>query len=414
MRIAIVYILIAITFFSCKTEKKKVEYKSGEWTFNECVQPIDAVLYSNYIVLLGNKTNLYYTSDIRFENPERIYKNTKFTVINYYTNELDTPFQNLINRNGISELYVKKDTLYAYDVFKKSWLQWNNKWIEKSPFDNKFYLEFEKSYIKSRCRLIYEDEKYFVYSYNKGEFGTGVFFLNKENGKLSGHTMICATSVFKDTNGYVVSGNTGFYKTMSQLIRVKNPDKLPIVPDNQIIYEKDTAKYNYQYQENLAEYLYSEILHKLPDSLQLKLQSIQKKIQGFNDREDPDFDKRIVFEKQIDTLFKFDNNLEYLFDNSYWYLDDETLCYATFLHNNKLLHILGDSILYVAEIKNNELIKQQDTIITNNLPPRYLISNWQINDKRLIVFNSNLRKDTCSVVNCLVIDNDNVKRYNFK
>ena len=158
MRIAIVYIFIAIIFFSCNTEKKKAEYKSGEWTFNECVQPIDAVLYSNYIVLLENKTNLYYTSDIRFENPERIYKNTKFTVINYYTNELDTLFQNLINRNGISELYVKKDTLYAFDVFKKSWLQWNNKWIEKSPFDNKFYLEFEKSYLNNHERYHQPDD----------------------------------------------------------------------------------------------------------------------------------------------------------------------------------------------------------------------------------------------------------------
>jgi len=414
VRIVIIYILIAITFFSCKPEIKKVEYKSGEWTFNECVQPIDAVLYSDFLILLENKTDLYYTSDIRFENPEKIYANTRFTVINYLTNEIDTAFQNLINRNGISKLYVKKDKLYAFDAFKKSWLQWNNKWIDKSPFDNKFYLEFEKSYLKSRCRLIYEDENYFVYSYNKGEFGTGVFFLNKENGKLSGHTMIYATSVFKDKNGYVVSGNTRFYKTMSQLIRIKNPDKLPTVPENQIIYEKDTAKYDYRCQENLSEYLYNEILEELPDSLKLKLQSIRIKIKELNDVKDSNFDKRIVFEKQIDTLFKFNSNINYLFDNSHWYFDDETLCYATFLHKNKLLHILGDSILYVVEIKKNKIIKQQDTIIANNLPSGYVISNWQINDKRLIVFKTNLRKDTCSVLNCLVIDNENVKRYNFK
>ena len=414
MRIVIIYILITIAFFCCKTENKKLEYKSGEWTIDECVQPIDAVLYSDYIVLLENITNLYYTSDIRFESPKRIYAKTKFTVINYYTNEIDTLFQNGINRNGISGLYVKKDTLYAFDVFKKSWLQWNNKWIEKSPFNNEFYLEFEKSYLKSRCRLIYEDEKYFIYSYDYGEFGSGVLFLNKGNGKLSGHRMICPTSVFRDTNSYVISGNLEIYKTMSQLIRVKDPDKLPIVPDDQIIYEKDTAKYDYRYQENLAEYLYSEIHHKLPDSLQLKLQSIRKEIKDFNNREDLDFDKRIVFEKQIDTLFKFDKNLEYLFDNSYWHLDDETQCYASFIYNDKLLHILGDSILYVTEFINNDVIKLRDTIITNNIPLSYPISNWQINDKRLIVFNANWRVDTCSAVNCLVIDNEYIKRYNFK
>lgn len=61
---------------------------------------------------------------------------------------------------------------------------------------------------------------------------------------------------------------------------------------------------------------------------------------------------------------------------------------------------------------NNTLIKQQDTIITNNLPSGYLISNCHINNKRLLVFKSNPSKDTCCVVICLVIDNDNVKRYN--
>ena len=406
--------MIIISFFSCKTEIKKLEYKSGEWTINECVQPIDAVLYSDYIVLLENRTNLFYTSNIRFESPERFYEKTKFTVINYYTNEIDTLFQKAINRNGISELYVKKDTLYAFDVFKKSWLQWNNKWIEKSPFDNKFYLEFEKSYLNSRCRLIYEDEKYFVYSYNQGEFRAGVLFLNKENGKLSGHRMTCPTSVFKDKNSYVISGNFEIYKTSSQFIKIKDPDKLPVVTDDLIRYEKEATKCDYGYQENLAEYLYSEILLKLPDSLQLKLRSIQKEIQDLNNRKDLDFDKRIVFEKQIDSLFKFDKNLEYLFDNSFWYNDDETHCYASFIHNDKLLHILGDSILYVTEFLNNEVIKQRDTILKNDIPLSYPISTWQINDKRLIVFNADRRADTCSTVNCLVIDNEHIKRYNFK
>ena len=59
MRIVIIYILITIALFSCKTENKKLEYKSGEWTIDECVQPIGAVLYSDYIVLLENINVIY-------------------------------------------------------------------------------------------------------------------------------------------------------------------------------------------------------------------------------------------------------------------------------------------------------------------------------------------------------------------
>jgi hypothetical protein len=414
MRLITLILFITITLFSCKIENKKTEYKSGEWTIKECIQPIDAVLYSDYIILLENETDLYYKSDIRFQKPEKIYSSTKFTAINYFTNELDTAFENLINRDGISNLYVKKDTLYAFDVFKNSWLQWNNKWIQKSPFNNQFYFEFEKSYLKSRCKLIFEDSKYFVYSYNKGEFGTGVLFLNKENGKLSGHKMIRATSVFKDNNGYVVSGNTGYYKIMSQLIRIKNPDKLPTIPDYQIIYEKDTAKYDFRNQGNLAEYMFDEILRKLDDSTKIKLYAIQEKIQHFNERRDRDFSKRIILEMQVDSLFKLYENLKYLFDNSYWYIDDETLCYSTFNYQNKILHFIGDSNLYLAEFQNNRPIIYQDTIITNTIPLGLVISNWQINDKSLIVLNSGFMNDTCSTVNCLIIDNDNVKRYEFK
>ena len=112
-------------------------------------------------------------------------------------------------------------------------------------------------------------------------------------------------------------GNLEIYKTMSQLIRIKDPDKLPVVTDDLIIYEKAATKCAYGYQENLDEYLYSEILHKLPDSLQLKLRSIRKEIQDFNNREDLDFDKRIVFEKQYHafliklsyTIFHFKDEL---------------------------------------------------------------------------------------------------------
>lgn len=217
-------------------------------------------MYSKYLILLDN-------------NP-----NSKFTVINYFTNKIDTVFQNLISRReAISELYAKNDTLYAYEELIKAWIKWNNKWIKKKPFNNKFYKEFDKSYLKKWCQLIYEDDKYFVYSYFKGEFGTGVLFLNKKNGKISGHTMITATSVYKDNIGYVVSGNTYFLKKMSQLIRIKDPDKLPIVPENQIIYKKDTTKYDYKIQKNLSEYLNNQRIHKLSDSLQLKILTPEKK-----------------------------------------------------------------------------------------------------------------------------------------
>ena len=407
-------ILIVFAFSSCKVENKKIAYNSGEWNFNACIQPIDAVLYSDYIILLENETDLYYRSNIRFEKAENIYVNTSFTAVNYFTNEIDTVFQDLINRKGISELYVKEDTLYAFDVFKKVWLQWNNKWIEKSPFDNKFYLEFEKSRLNKRCRLIFEDEKYFVYSCDMGEYGAAVLFLNKENGKVSGHPMILPTSVFKDKNAYVVSGNTEFYMKMSQLIKIETPDQLLAILENRILYANDRTKYKYQHKEHIIKYMFNEIMLKLPDSLQLKHQSIQKKIKELKKIKYYDLSIWMSYKRQIDTLFKFDNNLNYLLDNGNWYNDNETLCLSTYRHKNKLLHVLGDSVVYVVESENGELIKQEDTIFTANLSPRDMISNWQVNDKRLLVFNSNSRVDTCSVVNCFVIDNDYVKSYFFK
>ena len=69
MKRSFLYLLIAISIFSCQTKKQKPVYKTGEWTINKCVRPTDAVLYSDYIVLLENNRNSHdmFGDDNRFE-----------------------------------------------------------------------------------------------------------------------------------------------------------------------------------------------------------------------------------------------------------------------------------------------------------------------------------------------------------
>ncbi len=78
----LLFILVLISILSCKTKNQKHAYKTGEWTFNKCVRPTDAVLYSDYIVLLENNRN----SHDMFGNDNR-FADSKFTVINYLTNQ---------------------------------------------------------------------------------------------------------------------------------------------------------------------------------------------------------------------------------------------------------------------------------------------------------------------------------------
>jgi hypothetical protein len=409
-----IYLLIAILLFSCKSENNKIEYKSGNWTFNECITPINGVIFSNYIIILNNRTDLRYFSNINHKDSSLFSENSKIFVLNYLTNEIDTVFRNKISKKGISELYVKNDSLYAYDANEKKWLRWNDKWEKKTPFNNNYYKKFEKSYLHKKCRLIFEDDKYYIFSYDRGEFGAGVVFLNKVNGLVYGYPMTNPMYVFKDTLGYIVAGNSTWDIPMSNLLRIKYPERLPVIPENRIIFDYNTEKNYYYNQEYLAMYLYDEVLLKLPDSLKIKLHSIQKNIKDFNKRRDPDFNKRIVFDKQIDSLFKYDKNVEYLIDNSRWYKNDKTLCYGTFWYENKLLHILGDSMLYLAKVTSSGTNKIQDTVISNNLKTNNFITSMQSKDKVLIIVNSTYRIDTCGIVSCFVIDNMYIKRYDFK
>ncbi len=408
---SLIYIFTLISIFSCNPENIKPVYQTGEWTFDRCIRPTDAVLYSNYIVLLENNRQSHDIS-----SDDNRFADSKFTVINYLTNQIDTVFQKALKHPNISKLYIKNDSLYAFDFTKKTWLKWQDKWVKKSPFNNKFFLEFQKSLLKIKSRLIYEDDKYFVFSYDRGEFGAAVIFLNKANGTITGQTMITPTSVFKDSSEYIVSGNSWYYMKMSQLIRIKNPDLLPTVPDEQIMYKKDSAKYDFRHQKNLAYYLEYQISDKLPDSIRLKLLSLKKKVIKLYNKQEFYIDEIKLLKRERDSLLKLSNVLEYLIDNAHWYKHDETLCYATFIHKNKLLHLLGDSTLYVAQINNHKIIKQPDTIIARELPTQFLIANEQIKDKKLIVFNGDLLKDkdTCCKVHCLLIDNKIVKRYNIK
>ena len=82
MRKILLYILVIITIFSCQTKNQIPAYKTGKWTFDKCIRPTHAVLYSNYIVLLENNRHSHdmFGDDNRFAD-------SKFTIINYLTNQ---------------------------------------------------------------------------------------------------------------------------------------------------------------------------------------------------------------------------------------------------------------------------------------------------------------------------------------
>ncbi len=374
-------IVLLVLLSSCQRE---LQFEGGTWDFDSCISVTNFTLYEDYLILIHQGT-----------------QGTKFTVINYLTNEFDVDLQNALNKTGISQHRVKNDSLYVYSELDKTWLRWDKKW-KSTSFQDTSHIEFDKTKLAKECHHIFEDVKYCIYAYHQGEFGSGVIFRNKTNGQLYGHPFPPLISVLKDSDSYVIAGY-GYADWMrTKVARIKNPDLLPIVNDSVI---NEYIDYDLQRRGSLQTF---------PDSVWIKLQCINDEIDKFYGSEQP-YDVLVRLQKQFDSICRhYDNNTTYLLDNSQWYTHDKTLCFASFIHKNQLLHLLKseDGCLYIAQLADGKVKAVRDTI-TCQLTSQSVAFSRQIFDKSLILVDYDWYRNECKRITVFIIDNEHIKRYNF-
>lgn len=265
------FLLILVLFsVSCSNDKdEKIE--SSEATFDECISLNGAVIYKNYLILVGENAN----SDCSVRDvwyTVKYGKNTRVFVYDLLTDKRDDDFRQVIQLDNLIRYYVRNDSLFAETKSNKYnetnwWFLNGDKWIETNPFPSSE--RFNKSCLKRVCHQIFEDSVYVIYGYDQGEFGNAVLFLEKKTGIVRGYPMRSARKALKDTSGYLILGICYHMMESFEVLRIPNPELLPIVPDSLIRYNcPDNEDFE---QNNLENYLKDQIIRSFPEKICKKI-----------------------------------------------------------------------------------------------------------------------------------------------
>ena len=414
----LIVFIFSLSICSCHTNVEQ-KFESGTWDFDFCMDLQNAVLYKKYLIIT-----------------ERDKHEAKFIVINYDKNEIDLTFQNKLADNGISNLWLENDTLRGYSDIKNTHFYWNNrKWVmTKKPFRNPHFEKFSATELNKNCYCIYEDKKYYIFQYSYGEFGSGIIFLNKENGILTGYPMLGISSIYSDTSGYIIAGNHRIEDSKrAMIIKIENPDLLAAIPDSITSKEKDWYGHD-QYLHRQFALTFSD--HRIRDELQetyheldqfwenIKLISAKEvfmdDVMGEHYDVDemvgmPDYDILFDIENRIDSLVQLDENLQYFLGRKNWYLDNNNLlCISSFIRNRQLLHVVEkDGCLLVVQLDKNGIKSVQDTLMCR-LGLNILSFDQQFSEKRLLqIIHDRYRSGNCERYTMIIIYNGHLKRYNF-
>lgn len=259
--IAGAFMLILILFSVSCSNTKDGKIESSVATFDECIYPRGAVIYRNYLIIVGENT-VAESSSKGVRDSLKYSKKKKLFAIDLDNDKMNDSICSNISTSDLFNLFVRNDSLFGkFDSQKKDesyWQLWDgSKWSRCEIFP--YETEFITSDLYKSSYKIFEDSLYFVYSCDQGEWGSGIIFICKKNNVVRGFPMRIPHQVFKDSLGYVVMGkdDIGF-----EIIRFRNPELLPVIHDSIIGYNdiegliQPSRMYLYNYFE---QYIYEEL-----------------------------------------------------------------------------------------------------------------------------------------------------------
>ncbi|MDX9932112.1 MAG: hypothetical protein RB294_05975 [Bacteroidales bacterium] len=403
--IAGAFMLILILFSVSCSNTKDGKIESSVATFDECIYPRGAVIYRNYLIIVGENTSPDDSSDLVISevNNNDI---RKIFVYNLETNKADPELQSEIFKKGIKWLYVRNDSLFGRFSTENdlidSWSFWDGKnWIETHPFSPA--ARFETSYLRKECGNIFEDNHFLIYSYNQGEFGNAVLFLDKSSGEILGFPLYTPRQVIKDSSGYIVFGRLDHMVSLYSVIHIKHPEKLPKVPDSLIMYDfsgkTDTSILLY-----LDIYLKSQMIEIFSDSITIKTQANSLDFECFNI-----FDAKQIY-LTYDSMNYSANDVVNLIKQD----NTDSVGEAIFMYQSKLYIILIDEkFWYLCEMNNLSQKIIQDNYIVKIPKPRFCITRTYFGDSFLFVYSYSDMDSPCMNFTCLIINDNFIKTYHF-
>ena len=403
------FFIASILFTSCGQKpkeykaKEKPVFKSDTTHFDFKLDVFDAVIYKDKLILL-EFDSVDIQNDFKYPFGKRLGRvvSSSSVQINLLTNKIDSS----INMpKTITDLKVVRDSLWAFQK-RIGWKVYKDgEWVKKQIYPNEFHQKFTKSDYHKYCNVIFEDSIYVVYSFDMGEFGHGVLFLNKLNGELRGAPIYSPVEINVVDNVYYLKSEYRHMMDLSNLTSLKYPDSLHLLD-----YEKlDFNSWNYT--------LFSDLCQNRIDNFEIYLKSIGNLVlmvppepETFGQKELNEYQKKLEeSERWYNSIpeASINDNLYNIFSFDS-YDDSEIYPGPTFKHKNQVHHVFYDytdsiSQIYTQTSLNGLLDTTQKHFDMVDVPNN--LNDIHFKDKSIVGLTNNT---------IVIVSNEHIKRYTFK
>lgn len=166
-----------------------------------------------------------------------LFRNGKFVVHDLNSFERDINFENKLNTQKFSYQWINNGKLYAYSenlLFNRLFEWSGDNWIKAR----------KKFPVKDRP-VLFEDEKFIIFSDCHGEWGGTIYFFDKTSHDTYFTESTCANSVIKKEDNYLVLAHLGHGMGVSEAKSIKDPKQLPKAKKSEINVFKDGQALGY-------------------------------------------------------------------------------------------------------------------------------------------------------------------------
>ena len=406
----ILILLVSFGFISCGKKLKENQseqapvFKSDTTHFDFKLDVFDAVIYKDKLILLEYSSA---DTNMHFRRRAKYIENSKSRLIDLLTNKEDTLFH---VPEKVIDIKVTRDSLWAKNANEDWFVLENDKWVKREIYPNKHHQKFTKSNYYKYCNVIIEDTTYLVYSFDMGEFGNGIIYLNKLNGNLTGVPIHVPKEISKINGIYYLRNEFEAHGTVFDytINLIKNPDLLFKYSNNKIKLNYDLSSVtDPKENSNLSEITFFEIYLKSINHLAIA--------EYFEVSEDD------IKDGYFDRLEEWNNKYQMtpnpsLDDNLYnvFYSGIDQMNYKeiypgpTFKHKKQVHHVFYDytdsiSQIYTQTSLNGLLDTTQkhfDIVDVSNK-----LNEVHFKDKSIVGLTNNT---------IVIVSNDHIKRYTFK
>jgi hypothetical protein len=135
------------------------------------------------------------------------------------------------NENEVK--FIKLIYNLNYSVEKKKFDTWVKNNVYLLPSDSIGQRYHSKKELKAKPTLslpcVYEDDKYEVYTYCRGEWGGQILFLDKKTDKIHITHCTCYNMIIRQNDSYYITESLAHLSGNLDIFEIKNPRLLPVI-----------------------------------------------------------------------------------------------------------------------------------------------------------------------------------------